>query len=460
MCFRKETFFNLALRLIDFRLVNFFKCETLNQTLNSSHYRIEVKDVTSKGEVMNKIFKFLFCLWVFTFALQVNAARQNKYPIVLVHGFSGWGRDEMFELKYWGGLHVDLEKDLTDYGYTTFTAAVGPISSNWDRACELYAYIKGGTVDYGKSHSEKFGHARFGRTFPGLYKQWGDLQENGNSKKIHLIGHSQGGQTARVLSQLLAQGSVEEMNSTSAEDLSSLFQGNHHWVSGVATLSSPHNGSPAVDVVGMVPIAEDFLKFIATMNNIPEKNLIYDFKLDQWGLVRSPEEDFLSYKKRVWNSNIWNTKDLASYDLSTSGAKILNSWVQAQPNVYYFSATGEDTWKDPITGFYRPAPGMTKVLQPFAAIIGSFTRDQVDQIPINNTWWPNDGLVSVTSGIGPTLGSKDVISHFDGHAKVGQWNYLGLHESMDHIAVVGWDLYNPSRLFRSLANKLGALPEK
>ena len=42
----------------------------------------------------------------------------------------------------------------------------------WDRAVELFYQIKGGTVDYGKQHSARHGHSRFGRTFPGLFPEW------------------------------------------------------------------------------------------------------------------------------------------------------------------------------------------------------------------------------------------------------------------------------------------------
>ena len=52
-----------------------------------------------------------------------------------------------------GGVH-DIQEDLKRNGYTVHTAAVGPVSSNWDRACELYAQINGGTVDYGAAHAE------------------------------------------------------------------------------------------------------------------------------------------------------------------------------------------------------------------------------------------------------------------------------------------------------------------
>jgi hypothetical protein len=103
---------------------------------------------------------------------------------------------------YWGGFS-DLEGKLNGASIDgrpirVMTAAVGPFSSVWDRAVELFYQIKGGTVDYGKAHSEQHGHARFGRTFPGLYPQW-DAQH-----PVHLVAHSMGGLTARCLVHLLS----------------------------------------------------------------------------------------------------------------------------------------------------------------------------------------------------------------------------------------------------------------
>ncbi len=36
---------------------------------------------------------------------------QNKNPIVLIHGFFGWGNEELGEYKYWGGKK-DIQKML------------------------------------------------------------------------------------------------------------------------------------------------------------------------------------------------------------------------------------------------------------------------------------------------------------------------------------------------------------
>lgn len=134
----------------------------------------------------------------------LSRVRQNSYPIVLVHGFAGFGRNGFHGLlKYWGGLH-DVQQDLDNLGFPTLTAAIGPFSSNWDRTCELFAQIKGRRVDYGEARSRMFGHARFGRTFPGLFPQWGEVNPlTGSINKVHLISHSMGGQTTRQLAQLL-----------------------------------------------------------------------------------------------------------------------------------------------------------------------------------------------------------------------------------------------------------------
>ena len=62
---------------------------------------------------------------------------RNNYPIVLVHGLFGWGKEEMGDYRYWGGTS-DLEVIIENAGYTVYTVSVGPISSNWDRDVEVY----------------------------------------------------------------------------------------------------------------------------------------------------------------------------------------------------------------------------------------------------------------------------------------------------------------------------------
>ena len=83
-----------------------------------------------------------------------------QYPYVLVHGLGGWGDGDGINegAKYWGASTGDLKAYLTDEGYTVYTPSVGPFSSAWDRACELYAQLTGTTVDYGEAHSLECKH--------------------------------------------------------------------------------------------------------------------------------------------------------------------------------------------------------------------------------------------------------------------------------------------------------------
>ena len=123
---------------------------------------------------------------------------QNTYPIVLVHGFMGWGEDEMGGYRYWGGRQ-DYAQMLRDEGHTVFTVSIGPVSSNWERAVEVYTQLKGGQVDYGKAHAEQFNIIQKpeDKVYNALYPEWDEVHP------IHLIGHSMGGQTARMLQYLL-----------------------------------------------------------------------------------------------------------------------------------------------------------------------------------------------------------------------------------------------------------------
>ncbi|MEW6735859.1 MAG: lipase [Acidobacteriota bacterium] len=404
----------------------------------------------------------LSMLFPFNDSAIAATGRQNNYPIVLVHGFLGWGRDEVFGFKYWGGF-FDVQEDLRGLGYTTYTAAVGPVSSNWDRACELYAQIKGGKVDYGKAHAARHGHARFGRTYAGFYTQWGTTDVNtGGIRKVHLVGHSMGGQTIRVLVQLLENGAQQEIAATSANELSPLFNGiKKSWVASATSISSPHNGTTLTKGVnGLFPHIQEMVALIAGATGAGQQT-IYDFKLDQWGLKRLPGEPLNDYARRVLDSNLLNsTTDISARDLDPDGAKELNAWVRAQSDVYYFSVATEATFEEIFTRHEVPEITMDPLLTISAFFMGAYTRNEPGQVVIDRSWWKNDGVVNTISMVGPTVGSTDRIISYNGVPQLGKWNYLGLVDSYDHIDIVGINtLRNIKDIYRNLAVFLGQLPK-
>ena len=380
--------------------------------------------------------------------------RANSYPVILVHGLLGFGRDELFGYRYWGGF-TDLERQLNQAGYETYTAAVGPVSSMWDRACELYACIKGGRVDYGREHVQRYGHHRYGRRYPGLYPQWGEVdRRSGRVNKVHIIGHSLGGITGRTLIQLLEQGS-------SGQGEHPLFQGGNSWVCSLTTISSPHDGTTLVYRYdwdrSLLKPAFSFL--ISITSSSPE--LYYDFKLDQWGLSRREDEIFSEYLDRVMESDLWSrSADTAYRDGSPEGALELNRWVRAQPGVYYFSWATEATFRDPLDGTELPEIGMSGSLAPISRFMGCFSREAADAATIDSSWWQNDGVVNTNSMDGPTLGSGDTILPYDGKPVPGCWQYMGLHQSVDHLDVIGIPIASSSlrSWYLSLAALLASLP--
>jgi triacylglycerol lipase len=391
--------------------------------------------------------------------------RQNYSPIVLLHGFSGWGRDEALDFNYWGGI-VDVQEHLKEHDFQTFTTASGPFSSSWDRACEIFAQVKGGVVDYGKVHSDNHGHARFGKTFEGFYPQWGELNSETNSiNKVHFIAHSQGGLDARILSQLLSQGHLEEQQGlASAEDsLSTLFAGNNDWVHSVTTLSSPHDGTTlSSSVFRLLPNHQEILTYVSSRwsaMGLPA----YDWKLGQWGLERGEEEDYDVFVERTASSRFWRaTRDNAAWYLSPEGAREMNTWVNAQPNIFYFSYGSQQTSEAWFSEDHEPDIGMFLIFRPFAKWMGEYTQDSPNRVIIDQSWFANDGIVNTISMNGPKNNSHDRIVEYDGKPIRGVWNDMGILQGMDHFDYLGQfnaDFSDPRPFFDSLANYVGALPE-
>jgi hypothetical protein len=73
-----------------------------------------------------------------------------------VPGFLGWGAPLFGTVNYFGGV-IDIPKILVDRGYTVIVASVSPISSNWERACELYRQLTFGQYVFITAHVDILG---------------------------------------------------------------------------------------------------------------------------------------------------------------------------------------------------------------------------------------------------------------------------------------------------------------
>lgn len=397
-----------------------------------------------------------------------TARAYNNNPIVLVYAWFAWGRGQMPGFNIWGGNMCDIQEELIEDGYQTFTVSMGPFPSTWGRECELYAQIRGGTVDYGKAHSCKYHHARYSRTYNAFYPEWGQLDPStGTMRKVHLIGHCFGGLTSRLIIQLLEKGSSKEQAVTPVPQLSPLFAGNHSWVLSCTTLCTPHYGTSVLDQTLLKNIAgKDTLRYIMMMTMpVLNKDAIYDLQMDQWGFRQEETETLEQAMGRLSASDFWkNNKDFSNYDIVPCGIYEFNSRVKAQPCVYHFSLATDATYKD-ASGKYHAMASMLPLFYPFSSYIQSYTRT-TPPFPVDKTWFPNDGTVNVVSMNRPKVCSDtpDTIVDFNGAPRAGKWNFLGTIKGLDHLDIVemnfGWfPIYNPKNWFLNHAGLLSSLPQ-
>ncbi len=369
---------------------------------------------------------------------------KNKYPYIFVHGMMGWGESEkMYAMPYWGMVCGSLVKQLRESGIEAYAPKVSPVGSAWDRACELYAILAGTTVDYGVAHSREKGHNRYGRKYTALVEGWGQPMADGKIKKVHLLGHSFGGATMRMLVELLENGSEEERAATPANELSPLFAGGHgDWVKSLTAISAPHDGTTFTHAFPklMVGVTYGVLALGSIVGNTAA-NKFYDFHMEQWGLTTVPGN--LTYKRNMLNiksiKKIVKAKDNVFADLKIDQAMDMNKNIHTSPNVYYFSVAGNGT-KPVGDGTYVRDKIMIFAFIPFAKIMGRFPLQTINGADVNEEWRPNDGLVSLESARYPHLEPHCTFEEVkNSPVKKGIWHVLP-DAVADHGTVIGGSL--------------------
>lgn len=369
--------------------------------------------------MFTKLISFFMTVIMFLFPwLNVPEKKTDKaewntnYTCVFVHGLGGWGEyDAQYAvMPYWGVMGGDLMKYLNARGFDCVAASVTPSGSAWDRACELYAQLTGTVVDYGKEHSERCGHARYGED----YSRRPLIREFDAEHKINLLGHSFGGATILTFADLLADGSEAERAVTPASELSPLFKGGKAgFIYSITTLAAPLNGTTAInakEVVEADPDATDAEKSVVKTLTA----LAYD------------------------TSDGRIIEDTAGYDMELDRAMAMLEDFETLPDVYYFSVPCCST--DTADGVTVIDGGITEDFYEAAgARMAKITGTTAGGYVFDESWQPNDGLVNTISARAPfNAPQKD----FDAdNVEKGVWNVYPVFRA-DHMGLMG-DLLHP-----------------
>ena len=379
--------------------------------------------------------------------------RKNNYPFIVVHGFLGYGEGSALNsvLPYFGFRpDRNVVKQARSMGFEVYAPSLGGFNSMWDRACDLYAQIVGGTTDYGKVHSEKFGHLRYGHTYDKpLVPDWGQLDADGKIKKINLIGHSFGSPTVRTLIELLVNGSEEERAGTPENELSDLFKGGKkNWVHTCTTLAGCNGVSLAVAFTESPKLYSGVLNTLAyvflALGNTPFVR-IYDIKMPQWGLTEPNYKGGLKGLKIKINKEkvarvekFVNAKeDNIAYELGWDTCAEMTKDYSPKENIYYFTYSGDTTEPIPGTNQRRAIPGTFPPMAIFANIEGKYLKPE--RGITDESWFRNDGLVNTCVAPHPP---GEPYKDYDGDENIepGIWiqfpieqkhhmSYMGVNES-------------------------------
>ncbi len=372
-----------------------------------------------------------------------------EYSYVLVHGLGGWGDGSGINnvATYWGGGSYDLKQNLEAEGYTVHTPSIGPVSSTWDRACELYAQLTGTVVDYGEAHSKEHNHERFGKTYTTpLVENWGQKVNGGQTVKINLIGHSFGGAAVRLLASLMEYGDEAEMKASGSEASPLFTGGKGEYIHSVTALCAPHNGSTLTEVLntlgssaGVSDTTDLLMSLCFGIAEISTPiNGIYDFNLDHFGIDKADAQQAI---KELTASGT----DHAAYDLSPDGAAELNKKIKTVEGVYYFSYAYSTTQQGKILGNHIPKSSTLPVLYPFALAMGAYTGTTDGGINIDDAWKKNDGLVNVVSAQYPFGESHAAFPEDEKDFQPGIW-YVAETRDGDHGTVIGLNAKNKPTL--------------
>ncbi|KAI9732629.1 MAG: hypothetical protein M1834_003965 [Cirrosporium novae-zelandiae] len=387
----------------------------------------------------------------------VSPSDDKSVPIVLVPGFAGWGSPLFGTINYWGGIEC-IPKLLMDKGYTVIVTPIGPLSSNWERACELYRELTIGKFNIFDPATNEMGDTpdvdiSYGTYFekdpihcPDIYdvttdKKWYDMKcrkrailftkspkkyrnwKWSEQSKAHFICHSQGGTTIRCLINLMSGGSPDHLEYFG-------IKGRDNWAVSITTLGTPHRGSTIINVIqnflsvrlfgqastnAEMQNSTDLIikllgRLFATASYNPPEARLYDLQLDHWGICRQGNESFQEMRTRLEDSDgpVWSwlaSKNNAFYDNSIEGVSDLHKKaIPTSPHIYYFSLSFHATIPFPSNW----PPWTITAIKSFPIPLVSFIRSVLYSVPFVNigAWVIDRILDGITNTVGwPILSS-------------------------------------------------------
>ena len=364
--------------------------------------------------------------------------KRNEYPIILIHGLVGWGKDDGIHsfFPYFG----PLIKHLDALGVEYYAPSLGPFNSAWDRVCVLWAYLFGGTVDYGKVHSEKYGHARYGKTYEhGVLE---DLGKTENHKKLIAFGHSFGGPVIRLMGTLFTYGSEEERAGTDPDDLSPLFAGGHgDLLHALTTLSGVNNGTALASMFGIRGMSLPTLAIhglCGLLGNTPITK-IFNGHLQQYGIMPEPEDvtgwhlpDWKALLKglRVMDAakgedNVWREMEIEVIQ------EELLPKEKVDPKAYYFAQRADAT--EIRHGRRTMTPTLKYAICYFPGLLtGTWSGPKVRPYGVgtDEAWQHCDGFVNIPGQTAP-FNQPQKEADWDTDFKPGIWYNMPI-ETGDH----------------------------
>ncbi|MGJ4931360.1 lipase [Bradyrhizobium sp. HKCCYLS2038] len=342
--------------------------------------------------------------------------------VIFVHGIFGWGEGEL-PFSYWG----DALAQFAGSHFQAHEVKCGPISSFHDRACEVFAQIKGGNFRYGNAAEGKRPEVlRSERQVPPpLLPEWSA------DDPVILVGHSAGAHTCLALQRLLAQ------------DFFGVGS-NADWVEAVISISGVLNGSTLTYMFGCDPVTgqlgpnagrliDGALALVRAVSGGP----IPDLWLEQW-----PDDTVFV-----------NGRDNLACDLTLSGCHAANAKFSSNPNTYYLSLVTSMPENRPVFGIELPVRYVR--INPLLHASAIYQADREDFAPGErpfdhwgttsrlriDAWHENDGAVSAISQEFPftdhqePLGGEGFLSRAT--IEKGKWyfEYVGkvLKKDFDHL---------------------------